>query len=74
MKTRASERPQCPRTRPDRGETPTSEKMHTINQQPSTIRGEAQPIDDISSAEYQAIHYHQHYPAVTAGLKQASLR
>ena len=44
MKTRASQRPQCPRTRPDRGETPTSERMHTINQQPSTIRGEAQPV------------------------------
>ena len=41
MTTGTSPRAQCPRRRPDSTKTPDNEGMKTINQQPSTIRGEA---------------------------------
>ena len=62
MKTGATQRPRRPQRQPDHANTPTSERIHTINQQPSTIRGEAHVPTNASwlnriEGHFQALRY-----------------
>ena len=43
MRTGALHRSRCCQKQPDNTKTPNSERMQTINQQPSTIRGDESP-------------------------------